>query len=258
MKWTVGVVTAPRQDASYLNQTLESLRRAGWSEPMVFAEPGSFFPDNTKVIQRPKQYGDWTNWATGFYELLLSEPDTDYFLMTEDDVIMCRDSKRYLEHALPNLGDFGSLSLYTPSTRHRCNFRGFHNELRGCNTWSTVTVVMARKQAISFFSDPDTQRHRFEDIFGFEDQYWCCSKTDPRNSIKDAVLGHWAQKNNLAVYYHTPALAEHIGDLSTLTDQPSTIENGRRSLDFVGEDHDLSDWLTQPVMIRTKSTIGLV
>lgn len=258
MKWTVGVVTAPRYNVCYLDKTLQSLRKAGWSEPIVFAEPGSFIEDEVKVIYRPKQYGDWTNWATGFYELLLSEPDTDYFFMAEDDVIVCSDAKRYLEYALPNLGEFGALSLYTPSTRHRRRFQGFHNELMGCQTWSTVTVIMSRTKAISFFSDIDTQRHRFEDIFGMGEKFWCCPKTDYKNSIKDAVIGHWAEKHDLPILYHTPALAEHIGDLSTLTDQPSSIENGRKSLDFVGEDFDLSEWLKSPVQIRRNVTVGLL
>lgn len=259
MKWTVGLITAPRREGYYLDATLESLTRAGFGEAVVFAEPGSVIPPGHTgpVVVRRKQYGDWTNWATGLYELLLSEPDTDYFLMVEDDVILNRMARQYLEHALPQLGDFGSLSLYTPSYFAKRNFRGFHNELRGNKTWSTVTVVMRRDKVISLFSDPDVQRHRFEDIFGEDPRFWCCPYTDPKNSIKDAVLGLWASKDQLPIYYHTPALAEHIGDFSTLTDQPSLVKNGRRSLDFVGEDFDLTPWLSEPVAVRKLATIPL-
>ncbi len=250
MKWTVGIITAPRTNENYLARTVESIKRAGWSDITIFAEPSSFIVDNCRIIQRSKQYGDWTNWATALYELLLSEPDTDYFFMAEDDVIVSKHSKEYLEYALPCLENFGSASLYTPSICHRKNFQGFHDESKGHKTWSTVTVIMSRDKVISFFSDPDVQRHRFEDIFGLGENYWCCSKTDPKNSIKDAVLGHWAKKNNLPIYYHTPSLAEHIGDSSTLTNQISSIENGRRSFDFIGEDTDLLNWLENPVKIR--------
>lgn len=257
MKWTVGVVTAPRENACYLHQTLNSLRRTGFSDPVVFAEPGCAIDQNVQVVHRRKKYGDWTNWATAFYELLLSEPDTDYFLMAEDDVILCQDAKQYLEYAIPQLGQFASISLYTPSIRRRKNFNGFHNELRGHQTWSTVTVVMSRPRAISFFSDSDVQRHRFENIFNVSDQFWCCPKTDPKNSIKDAVLGKWAEKINLPVLFHTPSLAEHIGDFSTLTDQPSSVENGRRSFDFVGEEFSLQEWMQKPVELRSSSVIKL-
>lgn len=261
MKWTVGVITAPREKGYYLDRTLISLDRAGWGEPTVFAEPGSVVPDfKGNVVRRPKTYGDWTNWATGFYELLLSNPDTDYFLMVEDDAVVCAGAKHYLEYALPRLGAFGSLSLYTPSLyQHKRNLfvPAFHNELRERKTWSTVTVVMSRDRAIEFFSDPKVQRHRFEDIFGEDERFWCCPKTDPKNSIKDAVIGQWCEKHNHPVYYHTPSLAEHVGDFSTLTDQESTVQNGRRSADFVGEEADLLDWIDRPFMVKRHSRVPL-
>ena len=45
-KWTVGVITAPREKGYYLDQTLRSLKNAGWSDIVVFAEPGSPIPDD--------------------------------------------------------------------------------------------------------------------------------------------------------------------------------------------------------------------
>lgn len=256
MRWTVGVITAPRERGYYLDRSLLSITRAGFCDITVFAEPGSVVPEGQRVVRRHKNYGDWTNWATGFYELLLSNSDSDYFLMTEDDALLCKDAKRYLEYALPSLGNFASASLYTPSiykNKHRC----FHNELQGQRTWSTVTVVMRTDMAVSFFSDIDVQRHRFMDIFGEDARYWCCPKTDTKNSIKDAVIGQWAAKRNLPVYYHTPSLAEHIGEFSNLTDQPSLVANGRMSADFVGEDADLSGWLGQPVCVKRNSKVLL-
>lgn len=256
MKWTVGVITAPRS-ADYLSQCLGSLKNAGWDSPIVFAEPGSSIPAATTSIVRRKTYGDWTNWATGLFELLLSEPNTDYFLMAEDDAVVCAGAKHYLEHVLPQLGEFASLSLYTPSVYHKPRFVGFHNELGGHRTWSTVTVVMHRQKAISFFSDPDVQRHRFENIFDVEDGFWSCNKVDPQNSIKDAVIGQWAAKHCWPVYYHTPSLAQHIGVVSTITDEDSTIENGRQALDFVGCDADLGNLINGPVNVRRHVQVPL-
>lgn len=255
MKWTVGIITAPRETDNYLPTTLESLKNCGFENPVVFAEPGSQVPANTTVVYRRKKFGDWTNWATGLYELLLSEPDTDLFLMTEDDAIFCHEFKIYIEYAIQDLKDFGSISLYTPSTFRRCNFRGFHNGLKGMETWSTVTVIMTRDKVISFFSDADVQKHRFENIFGVNEKFWRCPRTDPKNSIKDAVIGKWAFKNNLPIYYHTPSLAEHIGKYSTLTDQLSEVSNGRMSYDFVGEKFSLKPWLENPVEIRKQNSI---
>jgi len=243
LKWSVGIVTCPRSDGSYfIKRTLDSIRNAGWADDdiTVFAEPNSpeLIDFQGSFVKRRKQFGDWTNWATGLYELLLSEPDTDYFLMSEDDVIYNRDSKAYLEFSFPHLGSFGSLSLYTPSRYHQREFQGWHDECHGVETWSTVTVIMSKESVIRFFASEDTQRHRFQDIFHAPLIQWGVN-CDPCNSVKDAVIGHWAKKKELPIYYHTPALAQHIGISSTLSDEKANIENGRMAADFVGENVSL-------------------
>jgi hypothetical protein len=209
------------------------------------------------VVFRRKQYGDWTNWASGLYELFLSEPDTDYFFMAEDDALVCRGAKQYLEATLPHLGDFASVSIYTPA-KYQNKSRGFFNCCTGMETWSTVTVIMSHASVWRFFSDPDVQKHRFEDIFKVKTEWWLktplasygqgyTSVIDTvGNTVKDAVLGKWALKNELPIYYHTPALAEHIGYYSTLTDDVAEVENSRMTADFVGEDF-VPDWPSQIV-----------
>lgn len=259
MNWSVGITTAPRKQGCYLEKTLNSIIKAGWSEFSIFAEPGSFIPNHfhKNVIQRPKNYGDWTNWATGFYELLLSNPESDYFMMVEDDAIVNKNCRKYIEQAIPQLKDFASISLYTPSIYNLKNFRGFHNGVLNERTWSTVTVIMSKTNAINFFSDSLVQNHRFADTFGLGQEFWCCPNTDFKNSIKDAVLGRWAFQNNLPIYYHTPSLAEHIGNDSTLTNEFATKENGRKSFDFVGEDDELNVFLKNPIRFRRLNKIPL-
>jgi hypothetical protein len=262
MKWAVGVITAPRDKGYYLDQTLTSLKLAGWDSIVVFAEPNARIPDafSGDVVRRRKKYGDWTNWATGLYELFLSEPDADYYFMAEDDALVCKGARAYLEHALPKLDRIGSLSIYTSSKYYNPKrARGFHNECRGKLTWSTVTVIMPRTSVLSFFADEDVQKHRTIDIFEVQEGFWNLKASYGRarssitdcvgNTIKDAVIGHWAEKNKLPMYFHTPALAEHIGNFSTLTDDLSCPENGRMSKDFVGEDFDVSSWIDEPFAI---------
>ncbi len=259
LRWALGVVTCPRQDGYYLDQCLNSLSTTGFPEPVVFAEPKSPIPESFKghVCCRRKQYGDWSNWATGLFELLLSEPDADYFLMAEDDAFFAKGCRAYLEYAIPMLGPFGSVSLYTPSIYHKENIHGFHNELLDDRTWSTVTVIMSKQGVISFFSDPLVQKHRFENIFNRDEAFWQCS-VDPKNSIKDAVIGQWASKHDLPIYYHTPALAEHIGVRSTLSEQESTSTNGRMTASFVGPEVDVSEWVGKPFHIQPKTKVALL
>jgi hypothetical protein len=265
MKWTIGITTAPRDQGYYLDQTLKSLSGAGFDNPVVFAEPGSIIPPdfNGHVVKRRKKYGDWTNWATGLYELFLSEPSTDFFLMLEDDALLSTGLRNYLEYSLPYLGEFASLNLYT-SSKYFCSkkIRMFHNECQGKRTWSTVAVVMSHNAVLSFFSDKDVQKHRFFDIFKVKEGFWNVnasygmgrsSEVDcVGNTVKDAVIGQWAERLALPVFYHTPSLVEHIGEFSTLTDDVSSVENGRMSFDFVGKNFDVSCWVGEEVKVRRK------
>ena len=246
MKWAVGVITAPRKQGCYLERTLNSICKAGWQGLVLFAEPGSPIPASYQgdVVSRPKLFGDWTNWATGLYELLLSEPDAAYFAMFEDDVVVCRGAKSYLEYAIPCLEDFASLSIYTPPVCHR-KCQGFYNNCRGWDTIGTQTVIMTHESVIRFFSDYQVQSHRFSKVGDPGTPYCFIDAFPVGNTVKDAVIGRWAEKSKLPVFYHTPSLAQHIGAESTLFDTP-----GHRAEDFVGEENDLRDWLNQPVQCR--------
>jgi hypothetical protein len=238
MKWTVGIISTSRKDgAYYLDRTLVSLKNAGWdlSQVVIYAEPGAYAPPDFPgyVVNRRKQYGDWTNWACGLYELLLTEPNTDYFFMIEDDVIVCKGSKDYLEKHIRSLEPFGTVSLYCGQNYYMPDFVGFHNECRDWRTWPAQTMVFTRKGVISFYSDERVQRHRFEHTIPipFEEVPWGVD-VDPLNSVKDAVMGMWAAKNKLPMYYHSPSLAQHIGIQSSLTPEKEV----HIAPDFVGED----------------------
>lgn len=235
LKWAVGVITAPRKKGYYLDKTLSSLGAAGWDSIVVFAEPNSPIPSDFTgdVVRRRKQYGDWANWATAFYELLMSEPDADYYFIAEDDGLFCRGCREYLERTMPQLGKIGTVSPYCPGRYHVPDFVGYHNECHGSLTWSTLTVIMPHSSAVSFISDPNVQRHRFVDVFANDDIIWGFD-VDPKNSAKDAIIGQWAKRNGLPMYYHTPCLASHIGTDSTLSDKQTTWENLAK--DFIGQE----------------------
>ena len=251
LKWAVGVVTSPRKTGYYLDQTLRSLKNAGFDDMVIFAEPNSIIPETFEghVVSRRKQYGDWTNWASGLYELFLSEPDAEYYLMVEDDCLWCKNTKSYLDYSLPKLPKFAYASLYTPKDYHYPNMRGFHNVYRGRDTWSTVTVVISRDSVSDFLGHPKTMSHR-TDFYGSKHE----------NSSKDCVLASWAGQKYLPIYFHSPSLAEHIGVHSTLVwseDHDYDETNYPQSKDFLGEQKDVSEWVDEPLTIRNQLMITI-
>lgn len=232
-KWAVGLITAPRKGEPTVQRTLESLKKAGWDDVVVFAEPGAPVEHN-KVVRRPDRYGDFTNWFTGLVELIISHPRHKYIMMLEDDVVLVRNLRQYLDLRLPKLTPFASASVFCPSYFTRYTDDLWERKYEGEFTLGTQTVCMTREMALEFISDRDVVRHRSSGVVYF---------TNPsENTAKDIVIGVWAQKRNLPVCYHNPSLAQHIGDNSTLRSYYWKAAQ-LSAQDFVGEDFDALDLL---------------
>lgn len=63
-----------------------------------------------------------------------------------------------------------------------------------------------------------------------------------RQSAVDGIIGKWARRQGVDVFFCYPSLADHIGDTSTI--HPKAPNAGtRRSSTFVGEKYDATDLL---------------
>lgn len=232
MRWVVGVQTCPRE-VSYLENTLKSIERAGWSDICVFAEPGSQVPSGYRVAYRPQRYGDWTNWIVSLFEMFSANPETDCLVLFEDDIKICVGLREYLDWSIPKLGTFGCLSLYTHPKHHCSKLKsrhGWHNEAD--NEWAlcgTQAIVFTYHSLMRFLSSSKILLYRHDEI-------------GKKNSYKDCAIGKWAC-NNEKVLYHTPSLVEHMGQISTLETQ------GHVSLDYVGDDFDARSYIGQSIRI---------
>jgi hypothetical protein len=242
-KWAVGVVTAPRAE-SYIATTLQSIKNGGWDDFTVFAEPGTKI-NADKIVIRPTVYGDWSNWYCALSELAQTNPNADYLLMFEDDCIMCQNVRQYLEIVVPKLDEFAALSFYTPAFYNRFSTENmFNKEFEGSRTLGTVTVCMKMNTALDFISDPEISKRRFLSRSS------TMAAQDWSNTAKDVFLGLWAKRKGLPIYYHTPSLAQHIGQKTTLVLTYSIYdsETQRFALSFMGEDYDalnlLNGWPT--------------
>lgn len=232
-KWAVGVVTAPRAE-SCIEKTLPSLRNGGWDDFVVYAEPGSVVPHD-KVVMRPEVYGDWANWYCGLSELVQTHPQADYVLMLEDDVVMCKNVRQYLDVSIPKLDDFAALSFYTPAFYNKFSTESmFNKEYEGSRTLGTLTVIMKMATALDFIGDPEISKRRFLS----KDSTMAAQ--DWSNTAKDIFLGLWAKRKGLPIYYHSPSLAQHIGQKTTLLVTYALYDGDlqRYALTFMGEQYD--------------------
>ena len=58
--------------------------------------------------------GAWKNWLLGLRELRTSNPDAEIYGMFQDDALLCKNVKPYLENVLWPSPNASVVSIYTP------------------------------------------------------------------------------------------------------------------------------------------------
>jgi hypothetical protein len=230
LTWAVGITTAPRLQPT-LTRMLNSLREAGWEEGRIFAEPGcepvTGFGGFTWT-RRDDTLGGWPNWYLALAELVQRQPHADTYLMLQDDVVFARNLRGYLESTLWPSERVGLASAYCPAAYVR-RTNGWHAVENRLDLYGAVTLALPNAAARLLLGHARAINHR---------------RRGAHEGLKhiDTMVGQWAAESHLDVFYHTPSLAQHIGDISVIW--PDAANDGnRRAADFVGEELDATELL---------------
>jgi hypothetical protein len=213
--WAVGVTTAPREHST-LAVTLASLAQAGWREPRLFVEPDVELPtvaDGLPRSQRDARLGAFPNFYLGLAELVLRDPQTDAYLMCQDDILLAAGTRSYLEKLLWPADEVGVVSLFCASHLARGRSQGFYRDERGWQAFGAQAYVFPPDSARRLLTTPSVLEHRVS------------GPAEGRQNI-DAVVGQWCRCESLGYYIHEPSLVQHIGETSTL--YPTARATGRR------------------------------
>jgi hypothetical protein len=226
--WAVGITTTPRYPPT-LECCLDSIVRAGWKTPRIFMDGKVSLParhQHLPVTLREPKVRAWPNFYLALMELLMREPGADAYLISQDDAFFCdsEDLREYLQSALwPN--DVGAVSLYCSSAYTRPQ-NGWHRH-EGMWQWGAMAFILPRESAKMFVADPGVLQHR-----------WCQRNAGCANI--DTEIGLWSRRTRRPIFFPTPSLVQHIGDVSTLW--PGARATGPRCADrFAG---DISEWKT--------------
>ena len=230
--WAVGVTTAPRREPN-LPEMLQSLKKAGWGEARIFAEPGSEVVEEGgfTVTQRRETMGAWPNFMLGLSELVLSNPQADAYFMCQDDALFCGGLRKYLENELWLDDKVGVVSPHTPSHQTHEQEPGFFEADVGWSSWGAMAFVFSNASARALLRHPAVINHRNRGM------------GDGLRNV-DSVVGNWCRMAGLPYYLHAPSLCEHIGLTTTLW-KVDSLEGRRSSSDFPGEDVDISTWMSE-------------
>lgn len=204
-RWSVGIVTAPRREAT-LEWCLDSLARADWTEPHLFVDGLMRIPqryDRLPITWRERSVGAWPNYFLALSEMVQSNPSADAYLVLQDDAVLFDrgDLRTYLEATLWPGEQLGLVSLYCPQA-YTVFEPGWH-ELARPWFWGALAFVFPRELAREFIGNRDVIAHRW---------------AGPNNGQAqvDVLIGEWAAAHAHPVHFPSPSLAQHVGNTSSL------------------------------------------
>ena len=157
--WCVAVTTAPRHGHDTLSDCLQSIRLAGWREPIVFAEPDVDVPDNCKVQQNLERRGCFHNWLHSA-RWALENTTAEMILCVQDDAVFHPHSRIFAEQHCLWPADAGFVSLYTPAHYSRKTKKTMRptgvNKIVTSSLWGTLAIIWRRSVLQQVVEHPTT------------------------------------------------------------------------------------------------------
>lgn len=222
--WAVTVTTAPRQ-INYLPGVLHSLAAAGWSDPVVFAEPGSSVPAGVSTIQHETRQGCFRNWLYSA-RWALANTTAEQIIMVQDDTIVHPDSRQLAEEYLLWPPDAAFVSLYCPA--HYAKDRVGVLQIKTKSLWGTCAMVWRRDVLQEVVDSPTIrhwrglapkraknetrQSHRNRVVAFYEDR----EQHPEKINNSDYVAGLAVVRASKRMYHVSPSPARHVAAVSTI------------------------------------------
>ena len=173
----------------------------------------------------------------GLTELYQRDPRADAYMMVQDDTVFCRGVREFLEAELWPSERAGMVSVYCPEPYERAE-RGWVQVPATDGLIGALTCIFPNAAGRAMLAHPAVVEHRLRGA--------------RRGLIDtDGAVGRWAAQAAMPVYYHSPSLAQHIGDASTVW--PGAPNAGRRhSSNFTGEAFDARELHAPPFPPRQR------
>ena len=239
MRWAVGVTSCPARLNNLLPRTLASLCDGGFDVDLLAVDGAEHADPYRKfgipvVSTRFPAVNVHPHWELTARELFYRKRDADWFLISQDDMVVCRNLREYLErNPPPGEMSWGNLS----SPKHEVV------AAKGRTGWVASQWTNGH--------GPQTQRgySAFGLVFShaamcalLSSDHWIERTIDKRNSRKfpkyvDGAIVTALNKAGWVEHCHHPALATHIGVVSSIRNKSWPAPEFFAPT-FVGEDYD--------------------
>lgn len=237
MQWSYGVMTVITRLETYLPKTLSSLSNAGFDKPRLFVDEcthtnGILYQERfgLEVTARFPAVRTCGNWWLSMLELYLRHPNADRFALFQDDFVICKNTRQYLERLPLPIRYKGYLNLYTfPQNQDECpkDTQGkdiigvYSSNQRGLGA---VALVFDREAVMNIVSS----------------SHMAARVQDPHRGWRavDGGIVTGMNKVGFREYVHNPSLVQHIGEVSSIRNKKHP-----KSSSFPGEAFDALELL---------------
>jgi len=195
MKIITGVITAPGRIQPTIDDTVASLERAGFNNPIIYTDH--------------EQSGCWVSWIRAMADL--TTKDTDAIMICEDDVNFSKGLREYLEVSLwpEDPQKIAVCSPFCPQL-YRSDIAGWCPQNIGwnlCMAQSWIIPIETARRIYDNFKNVPRDTKKIPKIT--PENIHKHNKTIQERLLTDSRIGVWALQQKLSIWYHTPSLAQH-------------------------------------------------
>lgn len=244
----VGITVAPRPGEPTLPRCVWSLREAGVTRIIVFAEPGSDLrglPEGVHIRMNEKRLGAWHNWLS-MSRFLVDYVDNQLIMTVQDDTVF---SKQSMTLEWPE-GPIGFISPYAPSHYQECwKLIGPHGFItsypdsksaekalpyyRKCwiehyvypqgtnrvvtkSMWGACSLIFERESLKSIINHRTART--WLGVIDHDDSNLVLDRKEHPEKIAnvDTAIGVVCNELGLSMYFVNPSTAQHIGEHTTI------------------------------------------
>ena len=222
MKWAYGITTVETRMTDLLQQTLQSLKMAGFDDPHLFVDGPVLAGVPTvhnKVTQRCPNVRTAGNWFLSAWELYIREPDADRYAIFQDDMIATGNLRAYLERC--HYPEKSYLNLYTWPQENKPEIKGWHPSSQ------------MGKGAVALVFDNDALRDLLTSNY-----MWMRFKDVKGHKSVDGGIVSAMKGMSYREMIHSPTLVLHTGTHSSMGNRSHP-----QAVGFKGEDFNALDFL---------------
>ena len=223
MEWAYGITTVPDRLYSYLPKTIESLRLAGFDKPTLFVDGpcGEYETYNLPTVYRSRKILAYGNWLLTLMELWIRQPNANRFIIFQDDIVMYKNLREYLERFKMPDNQYWNLYTFPQNEALHSGPPGwFLSNQRGRGA---LALVFSNETVFKLLTNP---------LMIAKPK----AKSNAHRSIDGVVVTTLSANLKIAELVHYPTLVQHIGDCSTIGNRQHP-----RPESFLGEEYNALD-----------------